>query len=154
METMTKNSKRKSSIPNPALKIFEKLIGKWELKGHTLDSKEDNITGWNTFERCPEDFFLNRKAKSILKAVSCEAWKSSAMTQRQKHFLQTSMQACPGMSFHTNGIFGATHSYIRDQAQHIRERSARTATLSRVDGDRMKVRRLRMARLTMLLWSG
>ncbi len=37
---MAKNSKQKSLIPNPALKLCEKLIGKWELKGRTLDSKK------------------------------------------------------------------------------------------------------------------
>ncbi len=44
--------------PDPAWKRFEKLIGKWELKGRSLDSKEDNITGWSTFEWILDGFFL------------------------------------------------------------------------------------------------
>jgi len=28
------------------------------MRGHTLDSKRDNITGWNTFEWLSEKFFL------------------------------------------------------------------------------------------------
>jgi hypothetical protein len=45
------------SQPDPALKRLEKLVGKWELKGRTLNSKEDNITGWTTFEWMPGNFF-------------------------------------------------------------------------------------------------
>ena len=45
-------------IPDPALKRLEKLVGTWELKGRTLDSNEDNITGWTTFEWMPGGFFL------------------------------------------------------------------------------------------------
>jgi Protein of unknown function (DUF1579) len=44
--------------PDPALRRLEKLVGTWELKGRTLDSKEDNITGWTTFEWMPGGFFL------------------------------------------------------------------------------------------------
>ncbi|GHO85585.1 DUF1579 family protein [Dictyobacter formicarum] len=46
------------SQPDPALKRLEKLVGKWELKGRTLTSDEDNITGWTTFEWMPGGFFL------------------------------------------------------------------------------------------------
>lgn len=44
--------------PDPALKRLDVLIGTWDLKGRTLDSNEDNITGWNTFEWLPGGFFL------------------------------------------------------------------------------------------------
>jgi len=44
--------------PSPALKRLEKLVGMWDIKGHTLDSREDNITGWTTFEWMPGGFFL------------------------------------------------------------------------------------------------
>jgi hypothetical protein len=33
-------------------------VGTWELTGHTLDSAEDNITGWTAFEWLPGGFFL------------------------------------------------------------------------------------------------
>lgn len=46
------------TTPDPALKRLEKLVGTWELKGRTLNSKEDNITGWTTFEWLPGGFFL------------------------------------------------------------------------------------------------
>ena len=38
----------KISIPDPALKRLDKLVGTWDLKGRTLDSHEDNIFGWST----------------------------------------------------------------------------------------------------------
>ncbi|MDQ3005333.1 MAG: DUF1579 domain-containing protein [Chloroflexota bacterium] len=44
--------------PDPALKRLDVLIGTWDLKGRTLDSDEDNISGWNTFEWLPGGFFL------------------------------------------------------------------------------------------------
>ena len=44
--------------PDPALQRLEKLVGTWEMTGHTLDSDVDNITGWNTFEWLPGGFFL------------------------------------------------------------------------------------------------
>ena len=47
-----------TSTPDPALGRLEKLVGTWELKGRTLNSKEDNITGWTTFEWMPGGFFL------------------------------------------------------------------------------------------------
>jgi hypothetical protein len=31
--------------PDPALKRLERLVGTWELKGRTLDAKDDNISG-------------------------------------------------------------------------------------------------------------
>ena len=49
---------RHMPTPDPALGRLEKLIGTWELKGRTLSSKEDNITGWTTFEWMPGGFFL------------------------------------------------------------------------------------------------
>lgn len=47
-----------SSGPHPALKRLDVLVGTWDMKGHTLDSTEDNIFGWNTFEWMPGGFFL------------------------------------------------------------------------------------------------
>lgn len=47
-----------TSKPHPALQRLNVLIGTWDMKGHTLNSKEDNITGWNTFEWLPGGFFL------------------------------------------------------------------------------------------------
>jgi len=53
------NVQEKDEIqPNPALKRLDILIGTWDLTGRTLDSDEDNITGWNTFEWLPGGFFL------------------------------------------------------------------------------------------------
>jgi hypothetical protein len=52
-----------TATPDPALKRFEILVGKWELRGRTLDSKEDNITGWNTFEWLPGGYFLKSEGE-------------------------------------------------------------------------------------------
>ena len=34
------------ATPDPSFKRFEKLIGKWKLKGRTLSAKKDIISGW------------------------------------------------------------------------------------------------------------
>ena len=45
-------------VPDPALKRLESLVGTWELRGRTLDSKVDDLSGWTTFEWMPGGFFL------------------------------------------------------------------------------------------------
>jgi hypothetical protein len=47
--------------PDPALKRLEKLVGTWDITGHTLDSEDDNISGRTTFEWLPGRFFLQQR---------------------------------------------------------------------------------------------
>src|SRR6266511_5295867 len=47
--------------PDPALKRLEKFIGIWDMKGRTLNSKEDNVVGRATFEWLPGVFFLQQR---------------------------------------------------------------------------------------------
>src|SRR6266545_3299397 len=47
--------------PDPALKRLENFIGTWEMKGRTLNSKEDNVLGRATFEWLPGGFFLQQR---------------------------------------------------------------------------------------------
>jgi hypothetical protein len=47
--------------PDPALKRLEKFVGTWEMKGRTLNSKQDNVLGRATFEWLPGDFFLQQR---------------------------------------------------------------------------------------------
>ena len=49
-EDTTTQASQNPPKPDPAHKRLEGLVGTWTLKGRTLDSKEDNITGWTTFE--------------------------------------------------------------------------------------------------------
>jgi hypothetical protein len=44
--------------PDPALKRLDKLVGSWTMKGRTLDSEDDNISGRTAFEWLPGGFFL------------------------------------------------------------------------------------------------
>jgi hypothetical protein len=66
---MTKNNAHEQAPPqpdkpNPALKRLEKLVGTWDIKGRTLDSKEDNITGRMTCEWLPGGFFLTQRGEA------------------------------------------------------------------------------------------
>jgi len=49
--------------PNPALGRLELLVGRWEIKGRTLDSKDDNITGRVSIEWLPGGFFLQQRGE-------------------------------------------------------------------------------------------
>jgi hypothetical protein len=57
------------SKPNSALKRLEKLVGTWELVGRTLDSQEDNISGWATFEWMAGGFFLKSSGEINFKGL-------------------------------------------------------------------------------------
>jgi Protein of unknown function (DUF1579) len=59
--------------PDPALKRLEILVGKWEMMGRTLDSEEDNIFGWNTFEWMPGGFFLKSEGEINFKGFLLKA---------------------------------------------------------------------------------
>ena len=59
--------------PDPALGRLEKLVGTWELKGRTLDSKEDNISGWTTFEWLPGGFFLKMSGEITFKGFRIQS---------------------------------------------------------------------------------
>jgi hypothetical protein len=52
-----------SSKPNPALKRLDKLVGTWNLKGRTLDSTDDSISGRTTIEWLPGEFFLQQRGE-------------------------------------------------------------------------------------------
>ncbi len=44
--------------PDSALKRLDMMVGTWDLKGRTVDSKVDNVFARNTFEWLPGGFFL------------------------------------------------------------------------------------------------
>lgn len=55
------------SASTPPIRRFAPLIGKWLLRGRTLDSAEDNIFGWNTFEWLPGGHFLKSEGEITFK---------------------------------------------------------------------------------------
>jgi hypothetical protein len=46
--------------PDPALRRLDLLVGRWSIKGSTLDSKVDNVSAQATFEWLPGKFFLKQ----------------------------------------------------------------------------------------------
>jgi uncharacterized protein DUF1579 len=83
---MVENNSQQQPKPNPALKRLEKLVGKWELKGRTLGSKEDNITGWNTFEWMPGGFFLKSLGEINFKGFIIQSLEIIAYDPKKKTF--------------------------------------------------------------------
>jgi hypothetical protein len=47
--------------PDPALKKLDRFVGTWDMKGRTLDSKVENVSGRTTFEWLPGGFFLQQR---------------------------------------------------------------------------------------------
>jgi hypothetical protein len=46
--------------PDPALKLLERLVGTWMMKGHLLGSDEENITGKAIFQWLDGGFFMQQ----------------------------------------------------------------------------------------------
>ncbi|TMD60154.1 MAG: DUF1579 domain-containing protein [Chloroflexi bacterium] len=49
--------------PDPALRLLDRFVGTWEMKGRTLDSSVDNVSGRTTFEWLPGGFFLQQRVR-------------------------------------------------------------------------------------------
>src|SRR5258706_11849476 len=61
------------STPEPALMRLNKLVGTWELTGHTLESAEDNIIGRVTIEWLPGGFFLEQRGEIELMEIKVQS---------------------------------------------------------------------------------
>jgi hypothetical protein len=59
--------------PAPALQRLEKLVGTWNIKGRTLDSKEENISGQTTFEWLPGGFFLQQRFRMNFRGLDIQS---------------------------------------------------------------------------------
>lgn len=59
--------------PDPALKRMEAMVGTWEMKGHTLDTTEINITGRMTCEWLPGGFFLKQTGEITFKGFKIQS---------------------------------------------------------------------------------
>jgi hypothetical protein len=86
MENSEKTPPMDISQPNPALKRLEKLVGTWKLTGRTLSSKEDNITGWATFEWMPGGFFLKSVGEINFKGFIMQSLEIIAYDPERKTF--------------------------------------------------------------------
>jgi hypothetical protein len=63
------------TCPDPILRwsAWKNWSAPWELKGRTLDSKEDNISGWSTFEWLPGGFFLQISGEITFKGLRIQS---------------------------------------------------------------------------------
>ncbi len=50
-------------MARPALKRLEFFVGTWTMKGRTLDSDQDNVSGQTTFEWLPGGYFLQQRVE-------------------------------------------------------------------------------------------
>jgi hypothetical protein len=79
MKNMSKTNQGKNAqqmrmpAPDPALKRLERLVGEWSLKGHTLDSEEDNIHAQVTIEWILGGFFQQQHGELDFKGSKIRA---------------------------------------------------------------------------------
>jgi Protein of unknown function (DUF1579) len=86
-----------TSTPDPALGRLEKLVGTWELKGRTLNAKEDNITGWTTFEWMPGGFFLKSVGEINFHGSGMQSLEIIAYDPERKTFLSSVYSSMSGI---------------------------------------------------------
>jgi hypothetical protein len=49
--------------PDPALKRLDRFLGTWDMKGRTVGSDVDDVSGRTTFEWLPGGYFLTQRIK-------------------------------------------------------------------------------------------
>ncbi len=84
--------------PDPALKRLEKFVGTWEMKGRTLDSKNDNVFGHATFEWLPGGFFLQQRIELSFMGMdlrSLELIRYDPETQAFPSYVYSNMSPIP-----------------------------------------------------------
>jgi hypothetical protein len=77
---------------------LEKLVGTWTIKGRTLDSEEDNISGQTTFEWLPGGFFLQQRIEMDFmgfKIQSLELIGHDPSTQAFSSYVYSNMWGTP-----------------------------------------------------------
>jgi pimeloyl-ACP methyl ester carboxylesterase len=53
--TTSESQTQQPPTPDPALKLLDRYVGTWDMKGRTLDSDVDNVSGRATFEWLPAE---------------------------------------------------------------------------------------------------
>lgn len=71
--TATATASQQSPKPSPALRCLERLVGTWDIKGRTLDSKDDDITGRMTCEWLPGEFFLKQSGEIYFRGLKIQS---------------------------------------------------------------------------------
>jgi hypothetical protein len=59
----TPESPPQPPAPDPKLKLLDRFVGTWDMKGRTLDSDVDNVVGRTTFAWLPGGYSLEQRIK-------------------------------------------------------------------------------------------
>ena len=75
---MTKGTANRPALqqppgPDQALKRLDRLVGTWDIKGRTLDSDVDNISGRMTCEWILDGFFLKQSGQITFKGLTMQS---------------------------------------------------------------------------------
>ncbi len=58
--------------PDPKLRLLDRFVGTWEMKGRTLASDIDNVVGRTMFEWLPGGYFLQQRIKLDFAGIEIE----------------------------------------------------------------------------------
>ena len=57
----TQTQAQQLPTPDPALRLLDRFVGTWDMKGRIVGSDVDNVSGQATFEWLPGGFFLQQR---------------------------------------------------------------------------------------------
>lgn len=69
---MGANEQQGLPTPDPALKRLERYVGTWDMKGRTVGSEVDNISGRVTYEWLPGGFFMQQRTSLNLDFIGLQ----------------------------------------------------------------------------------
>jgi hypothetical protein len=59
--------------PDPALKRLDRFVGTWDMKGRTIGSDVDDVSGRTTFEWLPGGFFFQQRISLNFAGIQIES---------------------------------------------------------------------------------
>ena len=132
--------------PDPALKRLDKFVGTWNVKGRTLDSEEDNVSGRLTFEWLPGGFFLQQRTELNFAGYEAQGLEVIGYDPATDRFPSTVYLSMVGVPIPYEYDVQGNHITIRTEfnggatyrGTSARGTSARTAIPGRVAGGRTR----------------
>jgi Protein of unknown function (DUF1579) len=133
---------RQPPRPSPALTRLEKLVGTWNIRGRTLDSKEDNLSGRVTIEWLPGGFFLKQTGELNFMGFKVQSLELAGFDPSTQTFPSSVYSNMSGvvLQYHWN-VQGNTVIHWMEAAKFTGT-LARMARPSRAVGGRMKARKV------------
>ena len=70
----TDTAAQQGAAPDPALKVFDRFIGTWDMQGRTLDSNVPNMTARASYEWLPGGFFVLQRFQADFMGMEIDSF--------------------------------------------------------------------------------